>query len=67
MLHTFSMLSLIHSFYTGGSLCVTDTPYIHMIRETWLSIFLDEVQLSTEVLRTPSSTRPGFELMTSRS
>ena len=29
--------------------------------------FLDQVWLRTEVLRTPSSTRPGFELMTSRS
>ena len=32
-----------------------------------LEIFLDQVQLRIEVLRTPSSTRGGFELMTSRS
>ena len=31
------------------------------------SEFLVQVQLRTEVLRTLSSTRPGFELMTSRS
>ena len=30
-------------------------------------IFLVQVRLRTEVLRTPSSTWPGFELMTSRS
>ena len=30
-------------------------------------IFLDQVRLRTEVLRTPGSTRLGFELMTSRS
>ena len=39
--------------------------------ETWVVmscvciIFFDQVQLRTEVLRTPSSTRLGFELMTS--
>ena len=29
--------------------------------------FLDPIRLRTEVLRSPSSTRPRFELMTSRS
>ena len=33
----------------------------------WQLIFLVQVQLRTEVPHTPSSTRPGFELMTSRS
>ena len=35
--------------------------------EIWTIICLVQVRLRTEVPRTPSSTRPGFELMTSRS
>ena len=33
----------------------------------FITIFLNQVRLMTEVLHTPSSTQPGFELMTSRS
>ena len=36
------------------------------IKAVIITFFFDQVSLKTEVLRTPRSTRPGFELMTSR-
>ena len=52
------------------------TPFAGVIiftwKNTWIwiwiwTIFLIQVRLRTEILRTPSSTQPGFELMASKS
>ena len=40
---------------------------VYVLFLLFMTMFFNQVRLLTEVLRTPSSTQPGFELMTSRS
>ena len=57
--------NFIHSF-VPGSLYPMQHPLLKQRLDTFI-IFQAQVLLRTEVLRTPSSTPPWFELMTSKS
>ena len=54
----------LYSVFAGGA---EGTHLSQRLLHAYIIVFLDQVQLRTEVLRTPSSTRLGFKLMTSRS
>ena len=66
---SYCVLSRNHSHYATLVGCTfnTFTLLCAKVQTMCFFLFLVQVRLGTEVLRTPSSTRPGFELMTSRS
>ena len=63
-------LDLVKKWINEVKLMLSDVPFFHSLHLKFYIIYIHilvQVRLATEVLRTPSLTRPGFELMTSRS